>query len=642
MTKRTSQKQAQTASTRFLIIVVLFLVWLGAICFRLVHLQVDQHEFWRQKALAQRREKVVTKMLRGTIYDAGGRALAMSVRAKSLFANPQEIENEEKVAEVLASVLNLKSEEIIKNLKEAKDAGRRFLLLARKLDENQVEKINQFLKTDIKKADKPKFKGLYWQEEQKRYYPLGSLGANVIGFSNIDDIGQAGIELSQDRFLRGQIIEKWQERDRLGRIYESETREGELPKDVYLTISASIQYKVEQALKSGVQKSRAKAGSVVVLDPKTGEILAMASYPTFDPNRYWDFQNDSFTNRAIQTVFSPGSIFKIVAYGAAIDKQIITNPDRTVDCDKGFIEVADRKFNDKHCKNKISYFEAIAVSSNLVAIKTAQAVGKEDFFRYIKAFGFGEKTGIELPAESVGLVNPPEKWSGLSLASIAIGYEISVTTLQMASAFASIANDGVRVSPHIIKEIRSGDEIVYKPEVNEFRVLSAETARKLRRMLEYAVLEGTGKRALIKGYTTGGKTGTAWKYDERLKKYNQAKYVSSFIGFAPVENPSVVIAVVIDEPKVAERNGGDVAAPVFHKIAEQILPELRIPPDKQAIELQQVNLESNSLDRKSLTMHRDFEEFRNYADSKRTKNGKVLNEEKVSREKETKRERKRT
>jgi len=170
-----------------------------------------------------------------------------------------------------------------------------------------------------------------------------------------------------------------------------------------------------------------------------------------------------------------------------------------------------------------------------------------------------KKTGIELPAESAGLVNPPEKWSGLSLASIAIGYEISVTTLQMASAFASIANDGVRVSPHIVKEIRSGDEIVYKPEVNEFRVLSAETARKLRRMLEYAVLEGTGKRALIKGYTTGGKTGTAWKYDERLKKYNQAKYVSSFIGFAPVENPSVVIAVVIDEPKVAERNGGDVA-----------------------------------------------------------------------------------
>ncbi len=620
MTGRTGQKQAQAASTRFLIIVALFFVWLVAICFRLVHLQVDQHHFWRQKALAQRREKVVTKTLRGTIYDTSGRALAMSVKAKSLFANPQEIENEVKVAEVLASVLNLKAEEILKDLKEAKDAGRRFLLLARKLDEDQVEKINQLLKTNVKKADEPKFKGLYWQEEQKRHYPLGSLGANVIGFSNIDDIGQAGIELSQEKFLRGQIVEKWQERDRLGRIYESETREGEPPKDVYLTISASIQYKVEQALKAGVQKSKAKAGSVVVLNPKTGEILAMASYPTFNPNRYWDFQNDSFTNRAIQTVFSPGSIFKIVAYGAAIDKQIITNPEQTVNCDKGFIEVANRKFNDKHCKNKISYSEAIAVSSNLVAIKTAQAVGKEDFFRYIKAFGFGEKTGIELPAESTGLVNPMEKWSDLSLASIAIGYEISVTTLQMASAFASIANDGVRVSPHIVKEIRSGNEIVYKPQVSEFRVLSAETARKLRRMLQYVVLEGTGKRALIKGYTTGGKTGTAWKYDERLKKYNEAKYVSSFIGFAPVENPSVVIAVVIDEPRVAERNGGDVAAPIFQEITKQILPELRIPPDKQTIELQQANLENNLLDVKSLTMRKDFDELRNHADSKRTKN----------------------
>ncbi|GIU82920.1 MAG: penicillin-binding protein 2 [Acidobacteria bacterium] len=593
MQSRTSQKYAQMVSTRFLFVVAVFLIWFGGICFRLVHLQVEQHEFWRQKALAQRREKIVTKTLRGTIYDTSGRTLAMSIKAKSLVANPQEVEDEEKIAEVLASVLNLKAEDVLRDLKEAKNAGRRFLFLARKLDEAQVEKINELLRTDIRKADEPKFKGLYWQEEQKRYYPLGGLGAHVIGFSNVDDVGQAGIELSQEKFLRGQVVEKWQERDRLGRVYESDVQESDPPKDVYLTISASIQYKVEQALKEGVQRAKAKSGTAIVLNPKTGEILAMANYPTFDPNRYREFQSEFFANKAIQNVFSPGSIFKIVTYGAAVDKQIIVNPAQTISCDKGYIEIADRRFSDKHCKEKISYFEAIAVSSNLVAIKTAQAIGKEAFFHYIKAFGFGEKTGIELPAESAGLVNSPEKWSGLSLASTSIGYEIGVTALQMASAFAAIANDGVRVSPYIIKEIRSGDNVFYKPEVREFRVLSPEAARKLRQMLEYVVLEGTGKKALLKSYTAGGKTGTAWKYDEKLKRYNEAKYISSFIGFAPIENPSVVIAVVIDEPRVAARNGGDVAAPIFREIAEAILPEMKIPPDKQTIESQQAILKNS-------------------------------------------------
>lgn len=623
--KSRTQKYIQIASTRFLFVVILFLIWLCIICFRLFHLQVNQHEFWYQKAIAQRRDKIVTKTLRGTIYDSGGRALAMSIRAKSLYANPQEVEDTEKIAEVLSSVLNLKAEKIIKDLVEAKNAGKKFLLLARRLDEDQVNKINELLKANVR--NELKFRGLYWQEEQKRYYPLGSLAANVVGFSDLEDIGQAGIELSQDKFLRGQTIERWQERDRLGRIYESETKEGEPSKDVYLTISASIQYKVEKALKLGVERARAKAGTAIVLDPKTGEILAMASYPTFDPNKYWEAQNDSFANRAIQNVFSPGSIFKIVVYSAALDKQIISNPAQTVNCDKGYVVIADRRFDDKHCRDKISYFEAVAVSSNLVAIKTAQQVGKENFFRYIQAFGFGKKTGVELPAESSGLVNSPEKWSDLSLASMAIGYEIGVTALQMASAFSAIANNGIRVSPHIIKEIRAGDNtVIYKPEVRESQIISSEVARRLRQMFEYVVLEGTGKRAMLKGYTAGGKTGTAWKYDERLKKYNEAKYVSSFVGFAPVENPSVVIAVVIDEPKVAQRNGGDVAAPVFREIAEQILPELRIPPDKQSVDYQEAKFETTE---KSLAIMRESEiVVKSYSDSKKKREDKEDKKEK--------------
>jgi cell division protein FtsI (penicillin-binding protein 3) len=250
-----------------------------------------------------------------------------------------------------------------------------------------------------------------------------------------------------------------------------------------------------------------------------------------------------------------------------------------VNCGKGVIQIADRKFHDSHCQN--TYAESIAVSSNIAAIRAVEKVGKSDFFDYIRAFGFGEKTGIELPAESAGLLGLPDNWSSVSLASIAIGYEIGVTAIQLVTAFSTIANDGVRVRPHLIKEIRSSDGDVFKnSEQAGIRVIKPETAKDLKKMLQGVVLHGTGKLADPDGYTVAGKTGTAWKYDERLRKYNPEKYVSSFVGFAPVEKPAIVVAVIIDEPRVGRRNGGDVAAPVFRKIIEQVLPEMQVPPDK--------------------------------------------------------------
>jgi cell division protein FtsI/penicillin-binding protein 2 len=580
-TVKKKRNPMQTAFSRFLFIVAIFAVWIGIIGVRLVHLQVTQHEWLKEKAQDLRRVEKKSKTLRGAIYDRSERALAMSVRAKSLYADPREIEDVEATAKAVASALKIKPHEILKDLKEAKQNGKRFVMLARKLDEDAAKKLNETLKVEnLKKADEPKFAGLHWREEQKRSYPYGTLAAHIVGFSNADDIGQAGIEQSQEQILRGAVIEKWQDRDRLGRVYdESETEQREPPKDVYLTISNSIQYKVEQALKSGVEAAHAKSGTAIVLDPKTGEILALANYPTFDPNKFNEAAPEAITNRAVQNLYSPGSVFKLVTYGAALEEKLIA-PDRMIDCGGGVIKVGGREFADRHCQKSISYTEALAVSSNIGAIKTGQLLGKQNFYNYARQFGFGEATGIELPAEGKGQIRPPENWFGDSLASMSIGYEINVTALQTAAAFATIANDGVRVKPHIIKEIRTGDgKNIQTADAERVPVVNAETARVMRRMLRAVVLNGTGKRAQLSGYTSAGKTGTAWKYDAKLKKVSGSKYVSSFVGFAPVDNPSVVIAVVLDEPQGGARDGGQVSAPIFREIAEAVLPELNVVPD---------------------------------------------------------------
>lgn len=585
MAKRIAQKKhtpAQTIFTRFLLIVAFFTVWIGIIGVRLVHLQVNQSNWLRERAQDQRRDEHKSKMLRGSILDREGRALALSVKVKSLYADPSEIDDIPSAAKVLAPVLKLKSQEIQKTLQDAKDGNKRFVWLARKMDADGVQKLNDKLKdSEPKKADEPHFKGFHWKEEQKRSYPYGTLAAQVVGFSNLDDVGQAGIELSQEKSLKGAVISSWRDRDRLGRVYDEsdDDAEREPPKDVVLTISRSIQYKTEEALKKGVEAANAKSGVAIVIDPKTGEILAMANYPTFDPNKFGDSSSENYTNRAIQNIYSPGSVFKLVTYGSALQNNLI-KPDDQFDCGKGTITVAGHEFRDPHCNKTLSYTDALAVSSNIGAIKTGMRVGKDEFYNYARQFGFGDQTGIELPAEAKGQLRAPKSWNGDSLASMSIGYEVGVTALQTAAAFATIANDGIRVKPHIIKEIRQADDKTASAvEAEKIPVVGADAARDLRKMLRQVVLKGTGKRAQLDGYSCAGKTGTAWKYDPKLKKVSEDKYVSSFVGMAPADNPSLVIAVVLDEPHGAARDGGQVSAPIFHDIAEQILPELGIVPD---------------------------------------------------------------
>jgi len=583
MNRRTAKRKKtnlkQVAFTRFMLIVACFVLWIGGISVRLVHLQVNQHDFLKDKAAGQRRDVKRTRMPRGTIYDRDGRALAMSVRVKTLYADATEIEDTGSAAKQLAKVTGIKESELAKRLAEAKTDERRFVPLMKGLDELQVAEINKTLEdSSLRKSDLPKFAGLHWREAQQRSYPQQTLAAHVIGFSDAEGVGQAGIEQSENERLYGAVIKKTQERDRLGRIYDETVSEQEPPSDITLTIDSSIQYKTEQALAKAAVASGAKAGMAVVIDNTNGEILALANYPTFDPNDLSTINSNTLTNRVVQSIYSPGSVFKLITYGTALENQLIT-PDTMIDAGNGSIEIAKHKFTDSHAIGTVTATKALAQSSNVCAIKTAMKVGRQDFNATVRKFGFGKRTGIDLPAETSGIVRPIEKWNGDSLASMAIGYEIGVSALQMATAFATIANNGERIQPHIIKEIRdSNDNVISAPQPDKTQVLRAETARDLTTMMREVVLSGTAKRAQLNGYTSAGKTGTAWKYDEKLKRVNSAKYISSFMGFAPAETPRVTIAVVIDEPKIGGRDGGHVAAPAFREIAETVLPELGIRP----------------------------------------------------------------
>ncbi len=594
-TKKTNLKQV--AFTRFMLIVAGFVLWIGGISVRLVHLQVNQHDFLKDKAAGQRRDVKKTRMPRGTIYDRDGRALAMSIRVKTLYADAMEIEDTTSAAKKLAKLVGVKESELAKKLAAAKADERRFVPLIKGLDDLQVQEMNRALEDpEVRKFDLPKFAGLHWREGQKRSYPQETLAAHVIGFSNAEGVGQAGIEQAENERLYGAVIKKTQERDRLGRVYDETVSEQEPPSDVTLTIDSSIQYKTERALATAVTEKGAKAGMALVIDNETGEVLALANYPTFNPNDLSTINKDTLTNRAVQSIYAPGSVFKLITYGTALENKLIT-PDTMIDSGNGTIEIAKHRFRDSHAIGTVTATKALAQSSNVCAIKTAMKVGRQDFYAAVKKFGFGTPTGIDLPAETGGIVRSPEKWNGDSLASMAIGYEIGVSALQMATAFATIANNGERIQPHIIKEIRDSDgNVIFSPEVEKAQVLRPETAQDLTTMMRQVIVSGTARRAQLNGYTAAGKTGTAWKYDEKLKRVNSAKYISSFIGFAPAENPRITIAVVIDEPKIGGRDGGHAAAPAFKEIAEGVLPELGIMPqgytETAAVEDEEVPEES--------------------------------------------------
>jgi cell division protein FtsI (penicillin-binding protein 3) len=400
----------------------------------------------------------------------------------------------------------------------------------------------------------------------------------VLGFVGLDGEGLGGLEQSYDQKISGEPGRLFLEKDATGKAYQSFEIGAKQGQSIVLTIDQTIQFQTERALEAAVQRTHAKSGSVIVLDPKTGEILALANAPSFDPNNVSASRPEARSNWALQNIYEPGSTFKIVAFSAAIEKKL-AKPDDLIDCQMGAITVAGRVVHDHKAFGTLTIAEALAKSSNVAAIKLGLRVGDQGMYDYITRFGFGSRTGIELPGETGGILRKVERWQPSSIGSIAMGQEVGVTPVQMVAAFGALANDGVRMSPHLIKEIRNAaGATVYKPQIEERRVVSASTAIALRGMLEGVTLNGTAKKAQLDGYSAAGKTGTAQKIDPKTKAYSSSKFVGSFVGFAPASDPRVVIIVVMDEPAGAY-HGGDVAAPIFREIAEQVLPGIGATPD---------------------------------------------------------------
>ena len=538
---------------------------MAAVGARLTYLQTSQHEWLTKRARAQQLDVEPQTAVRGLILDRHGRELARSVSVDSFFADPREVESTDEAASSLAQIFKTDAGALAAKLKEAKDAHRGFVWLARKVDEEQSKAVEAL-----------KIKGVYSVEEYQRRYPNGALAAHVVGFVGLDDEGLAGVEQFYDAALTGEPGKVVVDADAKRRAFESEGGAARDGRTVVLTIDQTIQYIVERELSAAVEKTQAKRGAAVVLDPHTGEILALANAPAFDPNEASDVSAEARRNDALQNIYEPGSTFKIVAYTGALEEKLIT-PETKIEC-PGSISVPGRVIHD-HAHGTLTATEALAKSSNVAAIKIGMKLGNERLYDYIRRYGFGSKTGVELPGETAGIVHPLSKWQPGSIGSVPIGQEVGVTPVQVAAAYATVANDGVRVAPHLVREVRDAQgNVVERVRPESHRVVSAGTASELRGMLEMVTLAGTARAAQLKGYSAAGKTGTAQKVDPKTHAYSQTKYVGSFVGFAPVENPAAVIIVVLDEP-VGAHQGGAVAAPVFSTIADQILPYLDVMPD---------------------------------------------------------------
>lgn len=556
---------------RALVVAVFLCLWMVAVGARLAYLQTAQHEWLSRRARAQQLNSETLAPVRGLILDRRGRELARSIDVDSFFASPRDLQDMDAAAAQLADALDVDAATLAARFRQAREARRSFVWIARKVNDEQSRAVRAL-----------NLKGVHSVQEAERRYPNGTMASHILGFVGMDERGLAGVEQVYDAKLAGESGRLIRNSDARRVSFEGASDEAEDGRAIVLTIDQTVQYHVENALEEAVESSRARSGAAVVLDPRTGEILALANAPGFDPNEAKGAAAEARRNEALQNIYEPGSTFKIVAFAGALEEGL-TDPDEPIDCERGGITVGRRFIRDHTPYGTLTATEALAKSSNVAAIKLGLRLGDERLYEYMRRFGFGARTGVELPGETAGLLRPVKNWHPSSIGSLSIGQEIGATPVQMAAAFAAIANDGVRVAPHLVREVRDADgRVVERTEAESHRVVSAQTARALRGMLEAVTLKGTAKAARLEGYTAAGKTGTAQKIDPQTRAYSKTKHVASFVGFAPVENPSVVIIIVIDEP-VGRYHGGDTAAPVFREIADRVLPYLEVTPDHDAI-----------------------------------------------------------
>jgi cell division protein FtsI (penicillin-binding protein 3) len=554
-----------THNPRLYFLAAFFLFWLLLIAFRLVQLQVVHYGEWLQRAQRQQQRSLPVAPRRGNIYDRNGHELAMSISVDSVFAVPGEVPDPDTTASLLAHVVGDDAPEIATRLK----SQRPFVWIARKVDADVSKRIRAM-----------NLRGIYFQKEPKRFFPKRELAAQTIGYVGLDDEGLGGIEHAYDAELRGKpgkmLITMDARRKWFGRV----ERQPEPGNNVVLTIDQQIQYIAERELEQAMRETRAEAGSIVVQNPRTGEILALADRPTFNPNLFNEAKPAALKNRAVSDVFEPGSVFKIVTYSAAFQEKL-ENPDDTIDCQGGVINVGGIRIHDLHKMGVVPIADAIAHSSDVAAVKTGMRLGEDRFYGYIRAYGFGQQTGIELPGETRGMTKPPSRWSKTSIGAMSIGQEIGVTPLQLVSMVSTIANDGVYTPPRIVAAVlppRATPQTVTFQRPQQHRVVSPLVAAEMKKMLEGVVLFGTGRRAILDGYTSAGKTGTAQKVDPATGTYSKTRYVATFAGFAPVNNPAVTISVSLDSP-VGLHQGGQVSAPVFQRVAQQVLAYWNVPHD---------------------------------------------------------------
>jgi cell division protein FtsI (penicillin-binding protein 3) len=577
---------------RFWLVCLFFLCWALLIAFRLFWLQVVRHQEFMERAQKQQQRTFEVAPRRGILYDRNQRELAITVQVDSIFAVPSEIGDKQRAATALAAVVHTDPDDAQSSEEQIAarlQAGRNFAWVARRVTPDVAARVKALI-------DSGALKGIYFQKEFQRFYPDNEIAAQVLGYVGLDDNGLGGLEQKFESQLHGVPGRMYTALDARRHVLGSSESEPQPGQNLTLTIDENIQFLAERALDHAMQTTQAANGTVVVQDVHTGQILALAIRPTFNPNLFRRTTPELLRNHAVSDVYEPGSVFKLVTYSAALE-QGVAKPDDPIDCQGGQITLAGRVIHDDKGEHYgvITVHEALEHSSDVAAVKLALKVGPDRFYQFIRDFGFGQRSGAEMPGETRGLLRPVSKWGGSSIGSISIGQEVGVTPLQLVSMVSTIANGGVYLPPRVLlpgqvdgaansqtpaapQPFKAGGELPNPLPPGAHRVLSTMTAAEMRKMMEGVVLYGTGRAAQLNGYSSGGKTGTAQKIDPATHLYSKTMHIASFAGIAPVNNPVIAVAVVLDSPKGAYY-GAAVSAPVFAEVAQQVLEYLTVPHD---------------------------------------------------------------